>query len=70
MDNANGELAVDLPDLIGTHDNSLLDLKFLKLWTPIVKHLSDEEDEVRMRACWVCGTAVQVRDNILLKIVR
>lgn len=39
---------------------SQLDLKFLKLWTPIIAALSDEVDDIRMRACWVCGTAVQV----------
>lgn len=36
------------------------DLKFLALWKPILKHVTDPDDEIALRACWVCGTAVQV----------
>lgn len=31
----------------------------LRLWTRLVKHLDDEEPELRMHAAWCCGTAVQ-----------
>lgn len=36
------------------------DLKFNGLWKPIIEHFTDEDEEVVLRACWVCGTAVQV----------
>lgn len=31
----------------------------LGLWTRLIKHLDDEEPELRMFAAWCCGTAVQ-----------
>lgn len=37
------------------------DLKFLNLWVPIFKYTTDSDEEIALRACWVCGTAVQVR---------
>ncbi|GAA5913138.1 hypothetical protein JCM5296_007545 [Sporobolomyces johnsonii] len=48
----------DLEMLVEDLDNAN-DLKSCGLWQPIVKHLTDLDDEVVMRACWVCGTAVQ-----------
>ncbi|GAA5948716.1 hypothetical protein JCM21900_005271 [Sporobolomyces salmonicolor] len=48
----------DLEMLVEDLDNAN-DLKSCGLWPPIVKHLTDADDEVVMRACWVCGTAVQ-----------
>lgn len=39
------------------------DLKFNGLWKPIIDHLTDEDEEVVLRACWVCGTAVQVSSD-------
>jgi hypothetical protein len=38
-----------------------VDLQNMGLWQPIVKHLTDTDDEIVKHACWVCGTAVQVR---------
>ncbi|SCZ98828.1 BZ3500_MvSof-1268-A1-R1_Chr3-1g05647 [Microbotryum saponariae] len=35
------------------------DMQNLGLWKPIVAHLTDDDTDVVMRACWVCGTAVQ-----------
>ncbi|GAA5884502.1 hypothetical protein JCM6882_005278 [Rhodosporidiobolus microsporus] len=48
----------DLEMLIEDLDNAN-DLQNMGLWQPIVKHLTDSDDEVVKRACWVCGTAVQ-----------
>ncbi|GAA6037901.1 hypothetical protein JCM8097_009481 [Rhodosporidiobolus ruineniae] len=48
----------DLEMLIEDLDNAN-NLKNMGLWQPIVKHLTDADDEVVKRACWVCGTAVQ-----------
>ncbi|GAA6002264.1 hypothetical protein JCM10207_003153 [Rhodosporidiobolus poonsookiae] len=48
----------DLEMLIEDLDNAN-NLKAMNLWAPIVKHLTDADDEVVKRACWVCGTAVQ-----------
>lgn len=42
------------------------DLKSIGGWQPIVKHLTDPDDEIVLRACWVCGTAVQVRPPLSL----
>ncbi|KAK4703460.1 hsp70-interacting protein, partial [Phenoliferia sp. Uapishka_3] len=48
----------DLEMLIEDLDNAN-DLKFNGLWKPIFGFVTDENDEVALRACWVCGTAVQ-----------
>ncbi|KAL8278726.1 hypothetical protein RQP46_008795 [Phenoliferia psychrophenolica] len=48
----------DLEMIIEDLDNAN-DLKFNKLWEPIFSHVTDPNDEVALRACWVCGTAVQ-----------
>ncbi|GAA5821245.1 hypothetical protein JCM11251_004531 [Rhodosporidiobolus azoricus] len=48
----------DLEMLIEDLDNAN-DLQNMGLWQPIVKHLTDVDDEIVKRACWVCGTAVQ-----------
>ncbi|GAA5914318.1 Hsp70 nucleotide exchange factor FES1 [Sporobolomyces salmoneus] len=48
----------DLEMLVEDLDNAN-DLKSIGGWEPIVKHLSDPDDEIVLRACWVCGTAVQ-----------
>ncbi|GAA6058756.1 hypothetical protein JCM10212_001872 [Sporobolomyces blumeae] len=48
----------DLEMLVEDLDNAN-DLKSIGGWPIIVKHLTNADDEVVMRACWVCGTAVQ-----------
>ncbi|GAA5981424.1 hypothetical protein JCM5350_004060 [Sporobolomyces pararoseus] len=48
----------DLEMLVEDLDNAN-DLKSIGGWQPIVKHLTDSDDEIVLRACWVCGTAVQ-----------
>ncbi|KAI5477111.1 nucleotide exchange factor SIL1 [Pseudohyphozyma bogoriensis] len=48
----------DLEMLIEDLDNAN-NLKVLNLWEPIVKHLTDSDEDIVMRACWVCGTAIQ-----------
>ncbi|SCV74247.1 BQ2448_6679 [Microbotryum intermedium] len=48
----------DLEMLIEDIDNAN-DMQNLGLWKPIVAHLTDDDSDVVMRACWVCGTAVQ-----------
>lgn len=48
----------DLEMLVEDLDNAN-DLKSIGAWKPIVSHLTDPDDEIVMRACWVCGTAVQ-----------
>ncbi|BGP30791.1 hsp70 nucleotide exchange factor fes1 [Rhodotorula toruloides] len=48
----------DLEMLVEELDNAN-DLQNMGLWQPIVKHLTDADDEVVKHACWVCGTAVQ-----------
>ncbi|GAA5881054.1 hypothetical protein JCM8547_001584 [Rhodosporidiobolus lusitaniae] len=48
----------DLEMLIEDLDNAN-DLQNMGLWPRIVKHLTDSDEEVVKRACWVCGTAVQ-----------
>ncbi|BGP14572.1 hypothetical protein JCM10213_001921 [Rhodosporidiobolus nylandii] len=48
----------DLEMLIEDLDNAN-NLQNMNLWQPIIKHLTDADDEVVKRACWVCGTAVQ-----------
>ncbi|KAM0788372.1 hypothetical protein ACM66B_001512 [Microbotryomycetes sp. NB124-2] len=48
----------DLEMLVEDIDNAK-DLKNLGLWPRITKHLTSDDDDVLMRACWVCGTAVQ-----------
>ncbi|GAA5884824.1 hypothetical protein JCM16303_007288 [Sporobolomyces ruberrimus] len=48
----------DLEMLVEDLDNAN-DLKSIGGWQPIVKHLTDSDDEVVLRACWVAGTAVQ-----------
>jgi hypothetical protein len=60
LDNANGAFsppssAKMLADLFSCS----ADMQNMGLWQPIVKHLTDADDEVVKRACWVCGTAVQ-----------
>ncbi|KDE07319.1 hypothetical protein MVLG_02363 [Microbotryum lychnidis-dioicae p1A1 Lamole] len=48
----------DLEMLIEDIDNAN-DMQNLGLWKPVVAHLTDDDTDVVMRACWVCGTAVQ-----------
>ncbi|KAM0754528.1 ARM repeat-containing protein [Meredithblackwellia eburnea MCA 4105] len=48
----------DLEMLVEDLDNAN-DLRSLGLWKPIASHLTDDDEEVVLRACWVCGTAVQ-----------
>ncbi|GAA6003102.1 Hsp70 nucleotide exchange factor FES1 [Rhodotorula paludigena] len=48
----------DLEMLIQDLDNAN-DLQNMGLWDPIIKHLTSDDDETVMYACWVCGTAVQ-----------
>lgn len=42
-------------------DVSQPDLKNMNLWRPITDFLDDPEEDMRLQACWVLGTAVQVR---------
>jgi hypothetical protein len=67
LDNANSELPIVVESSSGTvtDSSSRPDLKFLRLWAPVVKHLSDDDEEIVTKACWVCGTAVQVRCSLL-----
>ncbi|KAK4051859.1 hsp70 nucleotide exchange factor fes1 [Microbotryomycetes sp. JL201] len=55
----------DLEMLVEDIDNAK-DLKNLGLWPRITKHLTSDDDDVLMRACWVCGTAVQQYRPILV----
>ncbi|GAA6010181.1 hypothetical protein JCM11491_005379 [Sporobolomyces phaffii] len=48
----------DLEMLVEDLDNAN-DLKSIGGWPTIVKHLTDSDDEIVLRACWVAGTAVQ-----------
>lgn len=44
--------------LIENLDNAN-NMESLKMWTPLIEQLSNEEAECRMMACWCVGTAVQ-----------
>ncbi|KAK4058391.1 hsp70 nucleotide exchange factor fes1 [Microbotryomycetes sp. JL221] len=73
IDNANGEPQRTTDEARASLDHRLTnvadyflimyvtqpDLKNLGLWPRITKHLTSDDDQVLMRACWVCGTAVQ-----------
>ena len=44
--------------LIENLDNAN-NMESLGLWTHVIKHLENEDPELRMLAAWTCGTAVQ-----------
>ncbi|KAK8002780.1 hypothetical protein PG989_002499 [Apiospora arundinis] len=48
----------NLEQLIESLDNANL-LSKLGLWTPLLELLAHDEQEIRLMACWVVGTAVQ-----------
>ncbi|OCK85275.1 hsp70-like protein [Lepidopterella palustris CBS 459.81] len=48
----------DFEQLIESLDNAN-NLEILKLWTPLVGQLENQEAELRFYAAWCCGTAVQ-----------
>lgn len=48
----------DLEMLVEDIDNAN-NLLPLGLWPAITAHLDDDDDDLQMRCCWVCGTAVQ-----------
>lgn len=66
MDNANGELIIESSVLAGLSLTlTATDLKNMNLWRPITDFLDDPEEDMRLQACWVLGTAVQVSISTL-----
>ena len=66
LDNANGASLAPLPFPLQRSTLTLAlrspaDLQNMGLWPVILKYLSHDDDEQVMFACWVCGTATQVR---------